>query len=298
VSSPGLTTWTVPANICAVDTEAAGGDGGCQAGGMSTELLDLTRAIAREAGQLAAQRRREGVEVAATKSSIVDVVTAADREVEELIRARIAAARPQDAILGEEDGATGGSSGVSWVVDPIDGTVNYLYGIPHYAVSIAVVEGEPDPRTWTVLAGAVFNPAIGELFTASRGGGAFLGDARIRVADPVPLERALVATGFAYDAALRGRQGEVVARLLPHVRDIRRQGTASLDLAGVAAGRLNAYFERTLNPWDHGAGELIAVEAGAVVKGLGTERPSRDFLITGHPDVVGPLEELLGELGV
>src|SRR5690606_7756981 len=119
---------------------------------MSTELLDLTRAIAWEAGQLAAQRRREGVEVAATKSSIVDVVTAADREVEQLIRDRIAAARPQDAILGEEGGATDGSSGITWVVDPIDGTVNYLYGIPHYAVSIAVVEGEPDPRTWTVLA--------------------------------------------------------------------------------------------------------------------------------------------------
>jgi myo-inositol-1(or 4)-monophosphatase len=265
---------------------------------MSAELLDLTRAIALEAGQLAAQRRREGVEVAATKSSIVDVVTAADREVEQLIRDRIAGARPQDAVLGEEGGATGGSSGVTWVVDPIDGTVNYLYGIPHYAISIAVVEGEPDPRTWTPLAAAVFNPAIDEVFTASRGRGAFLGPTRIRVAEPVPLERALIATGFAYDAAMRGRQGEVVARLLTRVRDIRRQGTASLDLAGVAAGRLNAYYERTLNPWDHGAGELIAVEAGAVVKGLGAEPPSREFLITGHPDVVGPLEELLVELGV
>ncbi|PZQ89514.1 MAG: inositol monophosphatase [Leifsonia xyli] len=265
---------------------------------MSTELLDLARTIAVEAGELAAMRRREGVEVAATKSSIVDVVTAADREVEELIRARITAARPQDAILGEEGGATGGTSGVTWVVDPIDGTVNYLYGIPHYAVSIAVVEGDPDPLGWTALAGAVCNPASGELFTASRGGGARLGDELIRVADPAPLEQSLIATGFAYDAELRGRQGEVVARLLPRVRDIRRMGTASLDLASVASGRLNAYYERTLNPWDHGAGALIAAEAGAVVKGLGGARPSREFLIAGHPDVVGPLEELLVAIGV
>jgi len=265
---------------------------------MSSELLHVARRIALEAGELAARRRREGVEVAATKSSIVDVVTQADRDVEQLIRDRIAEERPSDAILGEEGGATGGSSGITWVVDPIDGTVNYLYGIPHYAVSIAVVEGDPDPLTWNALAGVVLNPANDELFTASRGGGAFLGDRPIRVADAVPLAQALVATGFSYDAATRGRQGEVVARLLPQVRDIRRNGTASLDLTYVATGRLNAYFERTLNPWDHGAGALIAEEAGAVVRGLGVPRPSREFIITGHPDVVGPLEDLLVELGV
>ncbi len=264
---------------------------------MSTDLLDLTRAIALEAGELAAARRREGVEVAATKSSIVDIVTAADREVEEFIRARIAEARPYDGILGEEGGVSGGTSGITWVVDPIDGTVNYLYGIPHYAVSIAVVEGDPDPATWTALAGAVFNPAGGELFTASRGAGARLGDQPIRVADPVPLAQALIGTGFAYDAQLRGQQGELVARLLPLVRDIRRAGTASLDLAAIASGRLNAYFERSLNPWDHAAGALIAQEAGAVVKGRGVPHPSSEFILAGHPDVVGPLEELLAQLG-
>ena len=265
---------------------------------MSSELLQVARRIALEAGELAAERRRAGVEVAATKSSIVDVVTQADRDVEQLIRDRIAEHRPDDAILGEEGGSTGGTSGVTWVVDPIDGTVNYLYGIPHYGISIAVVEGEPDPLTWTALAGVVLNPADGELFTASRGGGAFLGDRPIRVADAVPLAQALVATGFSYDAATRGHQGEVVARLLPRVRDIRRNGTASLDLAFVANGRLNAYFERLLNPWDFGAGALIAEEAGAVIRGLDGAPPSSDFLITGHPDVVGPLEELLLELGV
>lgn len=263
---------------------------------MSSELLDLARTISLEAAQLAAQRRREGVHVAATKSSIVDVVTAADREVEELVRGRIAQLRPQDAILGEEGGSTGGTSGLTWVVDPIDGTVNYLYGLPHYAVSIGVVEGDADPTAWTGLAGVVANPASGEVFTASRGGGAFLGDSPIRVADAVPLEQALIGTGFSYDAAMRGRQGEVAARLLPRVRDIRRNGTASLDLAAVASGRFNAFYEAELKPWDLCAGELIAREAGAVVKGWGSALPSQEFLMTGHPDVVGPLEELLAEL--
>ena len=145
---------------------------------MTHELLELARSIALDAGELAARRRREGVEVAATKSTIVDIVTEADREVELLIREQLADARPDDGILGEEGGSTGGTSGLTWVVDPIDGTVNYLYGIPHYAVSIAVVEGEPDPLTWEAVAGCVANPATGEIFTAARGEGAFLGNAR------------------------------------------------------------------------------------------------------------------------
>ncbi|MDP9027480.1 MAG: inositol monophosphatase, partial [Actinomycetota bacterium] len=245
-----------------------------------SELLDLARAITIEAGELAARRRGEGVQVAATKSTIVDVVTEADREVELLIRSRLNDARPDDAILGEEGGSASGTSGLSWLVDPIDGTVNYLYGIPHYAVSIAVVEGEPDPLTWTGLAGCVLNPAIGELFTAARGEGAYLAGALsatvpIRVAAPVPLELALVNTGFAYNGTTRGLQGEVVTRLLPLVRDIRRMGTASLDLCMVASGRTNAYVERTLSPWDHAAGAIIAREAGAVVKGFGDAAPSR-----------------------
>ena len=269
---------------------------------MPSELLDLARAIALEAGELAALRRREGVEVAATKSTIVDVVTEADREVERLIRARILDARPHDAILGEEDGSSSGTSGLTWVVDPIDGTVNYLYGIPHYAVSIAVVEGDPDPLTWTGLHGCVLNPAIGELFTGSRGDGAFLSrdggpETAIRAADPVPLELALINTGFAYAAQTRGRQGEVVTGMLPMVRDIRRFGTASLDLCMVANGRTNAYFERTLSPWDHAAGAIIAREAGALVKGFGDAAPSRDFILAAEPQLAARLEPLLIELG-
>ena len=269
---------------------------------MPSELLDLARTIAVEAGELAAQRRREGVEVAATKSTIVDVVTEADREVERLIRGRILDARPDDAILGEEDGSSSGTSGLTWVVDPIDGTVNYLYGIPHYAVSIAVVEGDPDPLTWTGLHGCVLNPAIGELFTGSRGEGAFLSsgggpDIPIRVADSAPLELALINTGFAYAAETRGKQGEVVTRMLPMVRDIRRFGTASLDLCMVASGRTNAYFERTLSPWDHAAGAIIAREAGAVVKGFADAAPSRDFILAAEPELAARLEPLLIELG-
>jgi myo-inositol-1(or 4)-monophosphatase len=269
---------------------------------MPSELLDLARTIALEAGELAVQRRREGVEVAATKSTIVDVVTEADREVERLIRERILAARPDDAILGEEDGSAPGTSGLTWVVDPIDGTVNYLYGIPHYAVSIAVVEGDGDPLTWNALVGCVLNPAIGELYTGELGLGAFLSrgggpDESIRVADPVPLELALINTGFAYNARVRGLQGEVVTRLLPMARDIRRLGTASLDLCAVATGRTNAYFERTLSPWDHAAGAVIAREAGAIVKGFGDAAPSRDLVLAAEPELASRLEALLIDLG-
>jgi myo-inositol-1(or 4)-monophosphatase len=262
------------------------------------ELLTLARETAVRAGELAKLRRSEGVSVAASKSSSVDIVTEADRETERLIRDALAAARPNDGFYGEESGAEKGSSGLTWIVDPIDGTVNFLYGIPHYAVSIAVVEGEPDPLTWTALAGCVVNPASGEVFAATAGGGAFLGAQRIHVADAVELSQALVATGFAYDSVVRGEQGRLVAGLLPLVRDIRRQGTASLDLCFVAAGRLNAYFERTLSPWDHAAGALIAREAGARVVGVAGQAPSRDGILAAHPDVAALLEEALATLAV
>ena len=262
------------------------------------DLLDIARRIALEAGALAARRRSEGVEVAASKSSAVDIVTEADRETEKLIRDALAAARPHDGFFGEESGAEKGTSGLTWIVDPIDGTVNFLYGIPHYAVSIAVVEGEPDPLTWTTLAGVVVNPASGETFTATADGGAFLNGDPIHVASPVDLSQALVATGFAYDSVERGRQGAVISQLLPQVRDIRRMGTASLDLCFVACGRFNAYFERTLSPWDHAAGALVAREAGATVKGLGDAAPSREFILAAEPKLTARLELELVRLGI
>ncbi len=267
-------------------------------GFVTQHLLHLARTVALEAGALAARRRAEGVSVAASKSSPVDIVTEADRETETLIRRMLAEARPDDGFYGEESSATAGTSGLTWLVDPIDGTVNYLYGLPHYAVSIAVVEGDPDPLTWTGIAGCVVNPVSGEIFTGLAGSGAWLGESPLRVADPVDLSQALVNTGFAYDSGVRATQGEVVARLLPKVRDIRRLGTASLDLCFVAAGRANAYFERTLSPWDHAAGAIIAREAGAVVKGLGDAAPSRELILAAHPVLAAELEPLLVSLGV
>lgn len=261
------------------------------------ELLRVARAIALEAAELAYRRRREGVEVAASKSSAEDIVTHADRETEALIRGRLSEQRPHDGFLGEESGAEVGTSGLTWVVDPIDGTVNFLYGIPEYAISIAVVEGEPDPATWTALAGVVVNPASGEVFTATAGGGAFLGETRMLVAGAVELSQCLVGTGFSYRAEVRTEQVAVLAGLIARVRDIRRMGSAALDLCAVASGRLNAYFERELNPWDLAAGALIATEAGARVSGLGGEPAGKKFLLAAEPSIAESLENLLVEAG-
>ena len=263
----------------------------------TAELLALAQSIALEAGALVLDARRGVVEVADRKSSPVDVVTQVDRDAESLIRGLLAEARPQDGFFGEESAGTTGTSGLTWVVDPIDGTVNFLYGIPHYAVSIAVVEGDADPQTWRALAGAVVNPASGELFTARAGGGAHLHDRPLRVNPAVELSHALVATGFAYRAETRSEQGAAVARLLPLVRDIRRMGTASLDLCAVASGRVDAYFERTLSPWDHAAGALIAAEAGAIVSGVPGARGDHRFLLAAAPGLAAALDSLLIEVG-
>jgi myo-inositol-1(or 4)-monophosphatase len=263
----------------------------------NSALLGIAREIAIDAGALAALRRSEGVEVAASKSSLEDVVTNADRETEVLIRARLAKARPDDGFYGEESGAETGSSGLTWIVDPIDGTVNYLYGIPHYAVSIAVVEGEPDPTTWRAIAGVVVNPSTGEVFSATDGGGAFLGERPITVAPAVDLSQALVGTGFAYLADIRAQQAAILVGLIDQVRDIRRMGTASLDLCAVACGRLNAYYERQLSPWDHAAGALIAREAGARVGGLRGAAASREFILAAEPVLANRLERVLIQLG-
>ncbi|GAA4478774.1 inositol monophosphatase family protein [Microbacterium panaciterrae] len=224
------------------------------------ELRDLAIEIARESGELARRRRAEGVSLAATKSSLADIVTEADREVEALIRARLAAERPDDGFLGEESGTGAGTSGITWVVDPIDGTVNYASGIPLYAVSIAAVEGE-DPDRWTPLAGAVHSPVVGEMFSAARAEGAFVDGTRLRIAEPGPAG-ALLATGFGYDPSTHVGDLATVGRVMPIARDLRRGGSAATDLAYVAAGRLDGYFERGLQPWDFAAGALLVTEAG------------------------------------
>lgn len=257
------------------------------------ELLALAIDIAREAGELARVRREAGVVIAATKSGLADIVTEADREVEQLIRDRIAEARHGDGFLGEESEATEGTTGLTWVVDPIDGTVNYAYGVPAYAVSIAIVEGPPDPATWTAVAGVVHNPASGELFHAARGSGAYLGKRRLAVLEEPDSSGALVATGLSYEPDRRRQQFEVLGHVLPLARDIRRIGAASLDLAFVAAGRFDAYYEWGLRPWDMAAGSLLVSEAGGIVGGLDGARAGRELLIAASPAFYESLEAVL-----
>ncbi|MGH3691615.1 MAG: inositol monophosphatase family protein [Microbacterium sp.] len=260
---------------------------------LALELSELATEIAREAGELARTRRQEGVRLAATKSSLADIVTDADREVEALIRARLRAARAEDGFLGEETGAEGGSSGITWVVDPIDGTVNYAYGIPAYNVSVAAVRGEPYPGSWEALAAAVNAPALGEIFSAARGHGAWLDGNRLAVTDETPAG-ALLATGFGYDPTTHEGDIATVARVMPMARDLRRMGAAALDLAYVAAGRLDGYFERGLRPWDFAAGALLVEEAGGVVSRIDVDSP-RPMLIAGGPDVHARLAAILDE---
>ncbi|MBA3783069.1 inositol monophosphatase family protein [Nocardioides sp. InS609-2] len=236
-----------------------------------TDLRDLALDVARQAAVLVAERREAGVSVADTKSSAVDVVTEADRASEELIRGLLVAARPDDAILGEEADDRPGTSGVRWVVDPIDGTVNYLYGLPEYAVSIAAEwQGE-------VVAGVVLNVATGVEYAAAKGAGATRDGEPLRVRPVPPVAQRLVLTGFGYLAEVRAHQAACVARLLPQVRDIRRMGSCALDLCHVAEGSADGYVEEGPQPWDWSAGSLVVTEAGGrfgVLPGvLGTRLP-------------------------
>lgn len=255
---------------------------------LSEELAGLCVVLATGAADLVRNTVAGRVDA---KSTSTDLVTAADRASESWLVERIRAARPDDAVLGEESGARDGTSGVRWLVDPIDGTVNFVLGLPQYAVSVAA---EIDGRT---VAGAVCNPATGELFSAGRGSGAFLDGTRLSGPRDVPLERAVIATGFGYAAAVRARQAAVLAQLLPRVADIRRLGSASLDLCAVACGRVDGYFEAGLNPWDWGAGALIAEEAGCVVVGPAERTASAPLTVAAGPSLAGPLQDLLAELG-
>lgn len=258
----------------------------------SAQLLELAVSAARRAGEFLLDARPADL-VVRTKSTPTDVVTQMDTAAEQLIAATIRARRPDDAFVGEEGQDIGASDGrrVRWIVDPIDGTVNYLYDLPQWAVSIAAEVGD------VVVAAAVLDPSKGELFTAELGGGAYLNGVPIRVTGCTELSQALVGTGFGYDTRRRARQAQVLTGVLPLVRDIRRMGAASLDLCSLACGRLDGYFERGLNLWDHAAAGLIAAEAGARVEGLHGRKPSDEILVAAPPGIFVALHDLVAELG-
>jgi myo-inositol-1(or 4)-monophosphatase len=268
-----------------VDRPPAGGDRVSGADGTVTSdaLLDVAVECARTAGALLLERF--GSErVLATKSTSTDLVSAADLAAEATIRDILARRAPDDAIMGEEGDDTPGTSGRRWIVDPLDGTVNFLYGLPQWCVSVAC-EG---------LAGAVYDPVLGELFTATADGPAQLNGHALTPEPPEDLAHALVATGFGYDADRRTLQAAVAARVLPRARDIRRGGSAALDLAWAAAGRLDAYYERGLNLWDIAAGELIATRAGLTVERLAPSGELPWGILAAHPKIAGDLRGIVG----
>ena len=256
-----------------------------------SELLDLAVRVAADAAALLVDGLSRARTTVETKSSGTDMVTEMDRAAESLIVEGLLSARPDDGILGEEGTDRSGSTGVRWVIDPLDGTTSYLYRQAGFAVSVGVQVGD------TSVAGVVHDPLHGDVFTATVGGGAFRNGAAISVSSETDLGRSLVATGFSYEPVRRQRQAEALTKLIPHIRDIRRLGAASVDLCSVACGRVDAYYERGLHPWDHVAGALIAREAGAVVGHIDGGPESYDFTLAAPPPLYEPLRTLLRSAG-
>ncbi len=254
------------------------------------ELLAVAREAAAAAVELVHANRPGDLSVA-TKSTGTDLVTDMDRGSESLIREVISARRPGDAIVGEEEGGELGGSSVTWWVDPIDGTTNYVYDHPGYAVSVAAwLDGSP-------FVGVVEDPTHSRTYWASDGRGAFCNGERLELREPPPLAEMLVATGFGYDPARRGAQGRVVAELLPRVRDIRRMGAAAVDLCSVASGRVDAYYEVGLSQWDLAAGIVVASEAGAAVGSIDGGQVRPGSVLVCHPARMDDLSAMLLEIG-
>jgi myo-inositol-1(or 4)-monophosphatase len=242
--------------------------------------------MARDAGALLLKRFGGPARDVDVKSSATDMVSAADRDAEALIHGVLREQRPDDGLVAEEGGRRRAASGRRWIVDPLDGTTNFLYGIPVWAVSVAL---EDDAGG---LVGVVFDPVHDEMYSASRGGGATVNGEPLVMHPPPGLETALVATGFGYDAERRHKQAQVLGRVLPRIRDIRRAGAAALDLCGLAAGRLDGYYERGLGLWDWAAARLIVEEAGGAVADL---EPDPHGLAAAHPSLLPALLEVLRE---
>jgi fructose-1,6-bisphosphatase/inositol monophosphatase family enzyme len=254
------------------------------------ELLALASDLALQAGHIHEKGLRDALRIE-TKSSPTDLVSQVDTEAERVIVERLRAERPDDALLAEEGSLMDGGSGVRWVIDPLDGTTNYVYGYPAYAASIAVeIDGE-------ARVGVVLDSSTGRLYRAVAGLGAVCDDRPIRARAQSDLSRALVATGFSYDAGQRERQGAVVAAALGRVRDLRRGGTAALDLCHVAAGHVDAYWELDLSPWDFAAGTIIARESGAVVEFAGAAHGRGPAVVAAHPALMPAFLDMLRETG-
>jgi myo-inositol-1(or 4)-monophosphatase len=254
----------------------------------AADLLALAVELARAAGEVL--RDRPADLEPTSKSSPTDVVTVMDKAAERVILDGLAAARPHDAIVSEESAAQPGESGVQWLVDPLDGTVNYLYGIPQYAVSIAAQVG-PD-----TVAGVVYDVERQVAYTAMSGRGAVRNGVPLHCSTQTDPAFSLVGTGFNYDVAMRRRQAQALSEILPAVRDIRRAGSAALDLCAVGSGQLDAFYESGMYPWDWAAGALIAQEAGARVAGLGGRPPGRHTTLAANPALFERLDALLGSV--
>jgi myo-inositol-1(or 4)-monophosphatase len=253
------------------------------------ELLAVAEEAARAAGSVLLERFRGPRREVRSKSTPTDLVSEADIEAEGALRGVLTARRPDDAVLGEEGGDRGpGTSGVRWIVDPLDGTVNFLFGIPQWAVSVACEDGDG------LLAGLVLDPLRDERFAATRDGPPTLNGAPVEASSRAELATAMVGTGFSYDAEVRAAQAEVAARVLPRVRDLRRMGSAALDLAWTACGRYDAFYERGLQPWDRAAGELLCARAGLELRELSPDGLLPGGLLAAPAALAGPLYELVG----
>ena len=253
---------------------------------LQNELLDLAKRLGREAGSLLSNRPVD-FELS-MKSSVLDFATQMDKASEAFLVDSILKVRPDDGIVAEEGSSKESKSGITWVIDPLDGTVNYLYNLPGWNVCIAAKDNAG------VQVGVVSAPSVNSLWHARKGGGAFHNDRPIKCNDPKELSGALIATGFSYDVKKRIEQAEMFSQIIPKIRDARRLGGAGVDLSYVAMGVLDGFYEYGLNEWDYAAGGLIATEAGAIISGRNGAPVGKEMTIVAGPTLHGLLSAAIG----
>jgi len=254
---------------------------------LATDLVNLGTSIAHEVGAVALAGRKRGLREVSTKSTSTDMVTEYDKLTEASIITALRAARPNDSIVAEEGGGHNGDSGITWFVDPIDGTTNFLYDLPTWTVSLGAHDADGE------LAAVVFCPPLGETYTATRGGGAFLNGTRIYCNEINNIAHCLIATGFNYSPDNRLIQAARIPKIIANIRDIRRLGSASLDLCFVAVGRYDAYYEEHLFPWDLAAGTLIAKESGCIIGSIDGGEVQPSAILASPPGVFTQIQDLI-----